>query len=153
LQGWREKYRLVQVERMPKKTSTTERASRNNPRDLDIEISFLEGVVRRDPEFLEALQVLGDDYTRRGRFVEGLRVDEQLAKLRPEDSLVHYNLACSYALTDHFDESACALDRALNLGYRDFKWLAKDPDLTKLREHPLFKKIRAKIKELKVKPR
>jgi tetratricopeptide (TPR) repeat protein len=138
---------------MPKKSSGAERASRATPRDLDIEIGFLEGVIRRDPEFLEALQVLGDDYTRRGRFAEGLRVDEQLAKLRPEDSLVHYNLACSYALTDRFDEAAGALDRALDLGYRDFKWLSKDPDLTKLREHPLFKKIRAKVKALKVKPR
>jgi len=136
---------------MPKKSSATSRSARPSPRDLDIEIGFLEGVVRRDPEYLEALQVLGDDYTRRGKYADGLRVDEQLARLRPEDSLVHYNLACSYALTDHFDEAVAALDRALTLGYRDFKWLSKDPDLTKLREHPLFKKIRARVKALKVK--
>src|SRR5213594_62211 len=76
--------------------------TREQERDLDIEIRFIEGVVRRAPEFIEALQILGDDYTRRGRFADGLKLDEQLARLRPDDALVHYNLACSYSLTGQF---------------------------------------------------
>jgi hypothetical protein len=31
----------------------------------------------------------------------------------------------------------------LSLGYRDFKWLVKDPDLKKLRAHPRYKANRA----------
>lgn len=127
---------------------SSRKMSREEQRDLDVKIGFLEGVVRRDPAFIEALQVLGDDYTRRGRFVAGLRVDEQLAQLRPDSPMVQYNLACSYSLTGNFNRAAAALMKSLDLGYRDFKWLARDPDLCDLREHPLFKAVRAKIRRL-----
>ncbi len=128
---------------------SSRKLSREEQRDLDVKIGFLEGVLRRDPAYVEALQVLGDDYTRRGRFVAGLRVDEQLSQLRPDDPMVQYNLACSYSLTGNFNRAAAALTKSLDLGYRDFKWLTKDPDLCDLREHPLFKTIRAKIRRLK----
>jgi hypothetical protein len=45
------------------------------------------------------------------------------------------------------------LERALSLGYRDFKWLAKDPDLRLLRKHPIFRSIKNKIRNMKVKVR
>ena len=134
---------------MPPKRS--KKLTREQERDLDIEIGFIEGVVRRAPGFIEALQILGDDYTRRGRFADGLKLDEELARLRPGDALVHYNLACSYSLTKQFAAAAAALNRALDLGYRDFKWLAKDPDLATFRKHPVYKKIRARIKAMEIK--
>src|SRR5439155_23162684 len=40
-------------------------------RDLDIELGFLECVVLRDPTYVDALLVLCDSYTRRGRFEGG----------------------------------------------------------------------------------
>ena len=136
---------------MHEKSSSRKKTARQKQRDLDIEIGFLEGIVKRDPRYVEALQILGDDYTRRGKYVAGLKVDEKLAQLRPEDSLVHYNLACSYSLTDQFEQAVAALEKALSLGYRDFKWLAKDPDLDKLREHPLYGRIQAKVRRLRSK--
>jgi len=137
---------------MPKKTSSRRRkATLQELRDLDLEILFMEGVVRRDPHYIEALQVLGDDYTKRGRFQEGLRIDERLARLRPHDAIVHYNLACSYSLTQQCDLAAEALSTAINLGYDDFGRMAKDPDLKHLREHAGYKKIQAKIRRTTVK--
>lgn len=136
---------------MPKKLSLGSKLTRRQQRDLDIEIGFMEGVVQRDPKFVEALQILGDDYTRRGKYHEGLKVDEQLAELRPLDPTMLYNLACSYALTKHFERAVAALNRAIEQGYRDFKWLVKDPDLYGLRQHPLFKKIQVKILSVKIK--
>ena len=132
---------------MPKKP--VKKLSRRELRDLDVEISFLNGVVRRDPDFVEALQVLGDAYTKRGRFDAGLEVDEQLSRLCPDDPMVLYNLACSYALTKRHEPAADALLRAIDVGYKDFKWLLKDPDLASLRKHPSFEKILAKIKRAK----
>ena len=134
---------------MPKKSVERKKLGSAEQRNLDVEIGFIEGLVRRAPDDVEALQVLGDDYTRRGLFAEGLRVDEQLVRLRPDDALVHYNLACSFALTEQFDRAVAALEQALDLGYRDFKWLAEDPDMNSLRQHPLYKKIRAKVRALK----
>lgn len=124
--------------------------TRQERRDLDVKIKFMEGIVHRDPKFVDALQLLGDHYTQRGRFVEGLKVDKNLSRLEPGNPLVFYNLACSYSLTGHFDRAASALEKAIKLGYRDFNWLAKDPDLRKLRKHPLFQKIEDKIRKIKV---
>jgi hypothetical protein len=116
--------------------------------DLDVEILFLEGLVRRDPGFLDAIHQLGAAYTQRGRNADGLRVDLQLARLQPADPIVHYNLACSYTLAGQLEAAARALTRALDLGFRDYRWLTRDPDLRPLREHPLYAGVRAKIRRL-----
>ncbi|MEC8972403.1 MAG: hypothetical protein VX509_00715, partial [Verrucomicrobiota bacterium] len=104
-----------------------------------MEISFLEGLTQRDPQYVEALQLLGDNYTRRERFRDGLAVDEHLSKLLPDDSMVFYNLACSYSLTDRIDESITALNKAVHLGYKDSRWMDKDPDLNNVRTDPRYK--------------
>jgi len=78
-------------------------------------------------------------------------VDERLAQLEPANPLVFYNLACSYSLTDEFDRAFRALNQAIELGYRDFAWLAKDPDMKKLRAQPAFQPVKDKIQSLKKK--
>jgi len=138
---------------MTAKSNPRKKTNRASQRDLDTKITFLAGIVRRDPDYVDALQLLGDHYTQRGLFLEGLKVDERLAQLEPTSSLVFYNLACSYSLTDQFDRAVQALDRALDLGYRDFTWLARDPDLKKLRKHPAYEDLKAKIRTLKASDR
>ena len=90
---------------MPEKNSARKKLTRSKQRDLDTKIQFIEGLVRRAPDYVDALQILGDHYTQRGRFTEGLKVDEQLANLEPENPLAFYNLACSYSLTGEFDRA------------------------------------------------
>jgi len=136
---------------MPKQAPVRKKLNRLEKRELDIEIGFLEGLIRRDPGYIDALQILGDDYTKRGKFTLGLKIDQRLAVLRPNDALVHYNLACSYCLTGQQEEAALALEEALANGYRDFKWLNEDPDLEELREHNAYSRIRSKVRSLKVK--
>jgi tetratricopeptide (TPR) repeat protein len=135
---------------MPKKPQA-KKLTREDKRNLDIEIGFIEGVVHKAPDYVEALQILGDDYTKRGRFEDGLKVDEQLARLRPHDATVLYNLACSYSLTGETEHALAALHRAIAAGYDDFKWMAQDPDLEALRKHPLYDQVREKIKTAKPK--
>jgi tetratricopeptide (TPR) repeat protein len=134
---------------MPSKISARKKTGRATQRDLDTKIQFIEGIVRRDPNYVDALQLLGDHYTQRGRFSEGLKVDERLANLDPENALVFYNLACSYSLTDQFDRTVLALEKAIQLGYSDFAWLAKDPDLKKFRAQPAYDEIKEKIRQMK----
>jgi tetratricopeptide (TPR) repeat protein len=133
--------------------NSSEKRNRINQRELDTKIDFMEGLVRRDPEYVDALQLLGDHYTQRGRYMDGLQVDERLARLEPESPLVFYNLACSYSLTDQFDRAALALEKALQLGYTDFTWLARDPDLKKFRQQPAYREIQKKIRGMKIKVR
>jgi tetratricopeptide (TPR) repeat protein len=137
---------------MPQKRSARgKKLSRKAVRDLDTKISFLEGIARRDPEFVEALELLGDFYTQRGEFDQSLEVDKQLSRLEPRNPLVFYNLACSYSLNGDLDLAAASLEKALTLGYCDFKWLAKDPDLRQLRKHPVYRTIEDKIRKMKIK--
>jgi tetratricopeptide (TPR) repeat protein len=119
--------------------------SKASKEDLQFEIRFFEGVSRRDPDFIEALQILGDAYTKTGQWEKGLQVDERLARLCPDNALVFYNLACSYSLLKQLDEAFAALDRAVKLGYDDTRWLNKDPDLENLRRDNRFEKIRTGI--------
>ena len=114
-------------------------------RDIDIEISFLEGLVDRDHKYIEALQLLGDDYTKRGKFYDGLKVDKHLAKLLPENSMVFYNLACSYSLTNNINEAFKALSKAVHLGYNDSEWMDIDPDLMNVRTDPRYQSIRQEL--------
>ena len=136
---------------MPAKKSSKKKLNSAEQRDLDTKIQFVEGLVRRDPDYVDALQLLGDHYTQNGRYLDGLKVDEHLARLEPRSPLVFYNLACSCSLIGQFDRAALALEKALQLGYRDFRWLAKDPDLRKLRQQPIYRDIEAKIRRMKVK--
>jgi Flp pilus assembly protein TadD len=138
---------------MPAKNTAKKKLNRTEQRDLDTKIEFIEGLVRRDPDYVDALQILGDHYTQRGRITEGLQVDERLARLEPQNPLVFSHLACSYSLAGEFDRAAAALEKALQLGYRDFDWLARDPDLKKFRAQPAFDELKAKIRALKSKLR
>ncbi|HEX4342637.1 MAG TPA: hypothetical protein VH255_04560 [Verrucomicrobiae bacterium] len=135
------------------KHGARKKLSRKDQLSLDTRISFMEGLVRRAPDYIEALQLLGDHYTARGSFDDGLKVDEHLCTLEPTNPVVFYNLACSYSLTSQIDRAVFALDRALTLGYADFKWLAQDPDLDNLRRDPIYRDIETKIRQMKIKVR
>ena len=111
---------------------------KSSKEDLSVEIQFLECLRERLPGETEVLRVLADDYTKVGRWKEGLDADLELTRLNPNDPLVHYNLACSYSLLERLKESAQALARAIRLGYREWDRLQKDPDLKNLRKSPEF---------------
>ena len=116
------------------------------PVGLDFEIALYERSRRRDPDSEPVLEALGHAYTQRGRFEEGLAVDRRLAELRPEDPIVHYNLACSYSLVGAKAEGLAALERAIALGYDDLEHLEGDRDLDALRAEPRFQELVAKIR-------
>jgi len=108
---------------------------------LDFELDFFEGVLHRNPDFIDALRVHGNNLTLKGRYADGLKIDRRLVDLRPRDALAHYNLACSYALLKKVDPALRALRKALELGYRDFRYLREDRDLDAVRKDPRFRQI------------
>lgn len=102
-------------------------------KDNIFEIEFYEGIVKHSPDFVEALAALGDLYTKTGRYEDGLTIDRRLTQLRPKDSMVLYNLACSYSLLNDVSKALAAIKCALTLGYEDLEYLQKDDDLRNLR--------------------
>lgn len=109
--------------------------------DLEFEIRFFEGIVRRDRQAIDALKILGDAYTKTGRWRDGLTIDRRLARLCPTEPTVFYNLACSYSLLGRIDPALTALEKAVRLGYHDARWLVKDPDLANVRRDPRFTRL------------
>ncbi len=114
--------------------------------NVDFEIQFIESILKENPNFTEALSVLGGLYTQKGLYEKGLQVDERLSCLRPNDAIAHYNLACSYSLLNSLEKSFEALKRAFELGYDDVEHLNRDPDLMNLRQDNRFQEFFVKIR-------
>ena len=115
--------------------------------DHDFQIEFYEGVLRKNPNFVEALSALGDLYTAAGFFQKGLEIDERLIQLRPEDPIVLYNLACSYSLLHRMDEALKTIQFAIEFGYHDFEHLEEDEDLANLRNDQRFQDFYNSLKK------
>lgn len=108
---------------------------------LDFEIDFFAGVLDRYPDYVDVLRVQGNNLTLKGRYPEGMHIDKRLVQLRPGDPLVHYNLACSFALLKRTDLALKTLRRAIELGYRDFRYMREDRDLDTIRHDPRFRQM------------
>lgn len=105
------------------------------------EVSFFEGILRRNPKDSGVIELLGGLYTKQGRVDDGLRMDRRLVRLQPKNPTAHYNLACSLALKKRHPEALQTLRKSIALGYTDLEWMHQDPDLEGLRDHPDFKKL------------
>ena len=115
--------------------------------DVDFEIRFMESLLKKKPDFVEALVVLADLYTKKGFYKEGLVADERLARLKPHDPIVFYNLACSYSLVGDIEKSFKAIKRAVECGYTDFHHLEADGDLSNLRQDKRFQEYLIHVKK------
>lgn len=109
--------------------------------DLDFEIVFYQELLKEKPDFADALIALGNAYTKKGCYKEGLAIDKKLICLKPDEPLVHYNLACSYSLLKMAQSSLRALKKAIELGYRDFEFMEEDPDLVFIRKDPRYREL------------
>ena len=116
--------------------------------DIDFEIAFYENILKDTPHFIEALSAIGDLYTKAGEWQKGLEVDIKLSHMRPEDAIVFYNLACSYALLNQTRAALGALTKAIDFGYDDFEHLKGDADLDNLFKDEHFQRY---IKQLEKK--
>jgi tetratricopeptide (TPR) repeat protein len=108
---------------------------------LDFELEFYDALLRRVPDFADALRAQASNLTAKGLLKEGLRVDQRLVQIRPTDPTAHYNLACRYALLKQPDLALTTLRKAVELGYRDFRYMIQDRDLDSVRKDPRFRDL------------
>jgi tetratricopeptide (TPR) repeat protein len=108
---------------------------------LDFELDFFGSILRRTEGHVDILRAHGNNLTLKGRYADGLEIDKKLIQLRPTDALAHYNLACSYALLKKPDLALKTLRRAVELGYRDFRYMREDRDLETVRHDPRFRQL------------
>ena len=114
--------------------------------NLDFELSFFEGLSKRQPKDFKTLEILAELYTRAGRVSDGLRIDRRLVRLRPDHPTAHYNLACSLALKDRKKEATEALETAIELGYHDLEWIEQDGDFKAMRGYKPFERLLERLR-------
>ena len=119
---------------------------RKNTKDY-FEIKFYEGILAKSGNFIEALSALGDLYTKNEFYQKGLQIDKKLAELKKDDSVVLYNLACSYSLLNEIDNALVTIKRAIKCGYEDFNYIKRDNDLLNLRQDERFKKYFTRLQK------
>ncbi|MBI4712121.1 MAG: hypothetical protein HY762_02265 [Planctomycetes bacterium] len=110
------------------------------------EIGLYEAAVRANRNNVPALRALGYLYTKTAQYEKGLEIDKRLVSLLPEDAVCHYNLACSYSMTNQIDDAFKSLELAILLGYNDLEHLQKDPDFVNIRKDPRYQKVMEQIK-------
>lgn len=108
---------------------------------VDFELDFFGNVLDRHPDFFEALRLHASNLAQKKRYSESLQVERRIIQIRPGDPLAHYNLACSHALLDQPELAFGMLRKALELGYRDFRYINQDHDLDPIRKDPRFRKL------------
>jgi Flp pilus assembly protein TadD len=113
----------------------------NDQSQLDFEIDFFSKILDQHSDYVDVLRVQGNNLTLKGRYAEGLQIDKRLVNLRPHDALAHYNLACSYALLKRPESAIKTLRKAVELGYRDFRYMREDHDLDSIRHDPRFRQL------------
>jgi tetratricopeptide (TPR) repeat protein len=123
------------------------KAKEFNKSGVDFTTWFLEGILEQNPNYVDCLMYLGNIYTATGRYKEGLKLDQRLVKLRPEDPVAHYNLACSYSLLENPDAAFKALEKAVALGYKDLDHMERDKDLNNLRQDDRYQVLIERAKK------
>lgn len=108
---------------------------------VDFEVDFFTRLLDKVPDFHEVLRAQASNLTVKGKLQEGLMVDKRLVACRPADPNAHYNLACRYALLKQKDLAIVTLRKAIELGYRDFRYMIEDRDLESLRKDPRFRDL------------
>ncbi|MCA9213332.1 MAG: hypothetical protein KDB27_09725 [Planctomycetales bacterium] len=99
---------------------------------------FFQRVLERSSNNIDVLRRQAELLSRTDRYAEALELDQRLARILPNDQVVHYNLACSLCLNGQVGSAIVALQTAIELGYSDFARIESDPDLDLLRDEPEY---------------
>jgi non-specific serine/threonine protein kinase len=105
------------------------------------EIAVLEQTLRDVPEDVRARILLAADYAVTGRGADAERELQKAVDLRPHDSNILYNAACTYGVMGRKPEAIEMLRRAKVAGYQNLEWTRRDPDLACLHGEPDFEKL------------
>jgi len=83
-----------------------------------------------------------------GDKISALSDINRVLEIAPNDGLVLYNCACTYAHLGQKEDAFKLLRKAIKIGFRNIiAWVENDPDFDKLRDDPHFKDILAKAGE------
>jgi TolB-like protein len=104
-------------------------------------IQSLESHLREVPEDARARILLAIEYAAENRTDDAAREAGMAMILRPNDSMVLYNAACTFCGLSRRADALDALAKAWKAGFRDAEWTRRDPDLVLLHGDPEFERL------------
>ena len=93
------------------------------------------------PEDVRARILMAAELAGMGEVEETERHLQMAIALRPTDTNVLYNAACTYGILNKKQEALDTLKKAIECGYGNLEWIKQDPDLLLLRDDPEFQKL------------
>jgi len=117
-------------------------AERLRRREMDV----LRDQLQRFPDDVRARILLAADLAILGDPESAAMHVKIAVAMRPADSGILYNAACTYGLLGMKEEALDAFRRSVASGYSNIDWCTRDPDLTILHEDPEFKKLVARAR-------
>ncbi len=93
------------------------------------------------PEDVRARSLLAVQFGALNRVKEAVGELEKTVAMRPKDPNTLYNAACTYGILNMKDEALLMFRRAVESGFSNPDWAARDSDLACLHEDPEFKRI------------
>jgi tetratricopeptide (TPR) repeat protein len=108
---------------------------------LHREIAIYQGHISRVPEDARARALLATSYAHQGRNDDAKREADMAVALRPDDTMILYNVACTFCLMGNKKDALVALRKAKETGDRNAAWVRQDPDLALLHGDPEFEQL------------
>jgi tetratricopeptide (TPR) repeat protein len=100
--------------------------------------AVLERQLELNPDDIRARILLAARYAELGKDDEAVQHLQVAAALRPNDTNVLYNAACTYGLLQRKREALDTLRQAIQAGFGSLEWASRDPDLSCLFDDPEF---------------
>ncbi len=104
-------------------------------------IAIFEGHLKKVPEDARARVLLANAFATLGRLDEAKREADMAMALRPDDTMILYNLACVFCLMNNPKDAMKSLKKAIDAGYSATAWARQDPDLAILHGDPEFERL------------
>ena len=104
-------------------------------------IASFEAHVKKVPEDARARVLLANAYATLGRHDEAKREADLATALRPDDTMILYNIACVFCLMGNAKDAMNSLRKACDAGYSATAWAKQDPDLSLLHGDPEFESL------------
>jgi serine/threonine protein kinase/cytochrome c-type biogenesis protein CcmH/NrfG len=104
-------------------------------------VEVLEHQLQIVPEDTRARVLLATNYARAGKVSEAVTETAEAITMRPKDSLTLYNAACTYGVLNMKVEALATFKCAIEAGYRNPEWAARDNDLACIHDDPEFQRL------------
>ena len=104
-------------------------------------IAIMSGHLKKVPEDARARVLLANGYAHQARYEDAKREADMAVALRPDDTMILYNIACVFCLMNNPKDALTALRKACDVGYSATAWARQDPDLAILHGDPEFESL------------